>query len=157
MTDQPDTLRADVLAHATRLLAGGSTMTARDIAAALTKAGLVGVDKRLVNSVLTIEGKGRFSYDRTAYTYTLSNPDAPTAPAPTSHTDSASTPNRDTVLAACRKLFTDGKPRTAKEIVAELTKQGMIGVDKALVGSVLMREGKELFTYDRKTYMYAPR
>ncbi len=132
-------------------------MTARDIAAALTKAGLVGVDKKLVNSVLTIEGKGRFSYDRNAYTYALSNPDALAAPAPTTHTDSAPALNRDAVLAACRKLFADGKPRTAKEVAAELTKQGMAGVDKSLVGSVLTREGKELITYDRTNYTYLPR
>ncbi len=89
MPNQPDTLRADVLAHATRLLANVSRMTARDIAAALTKAGVVGVDKTLVNSVLTIEGKGRFSYDRTTYTYALANPDASAAPAPTTHTERA--------------------------------------------------------------------
>ncbi len=119
--------------------------------------GLVGVDKKLVNSVLTTLGKGRFSYDRITYTYALSNPDAPAAPAPTSQTDSAPAPNRDAVLAACRKLFADGLPRTAKEIAAELTRQGMAGLDKALIGSVLMREGKELFTYDRKSYTYSPR
>ncbi len=157
MTDQPATLRADVLAHTTRLLAGSSPMTARDIAAALTKAGLVGVDKKLVNSVLTIEGKDRFSYDRATYTYALSNPDALAAPAPTTHTDRGPEINRDVLLAACRKLIVDGKPRTAKEIAAELTKQGMAGVDKSLVGSVLMREGKELFTYDRTNYTYSPR
>lgn len=157
MTDQPATLRAEVLARATPLLAGGSPMTARDIAAALTKAGLVGVDKKLVNSVLTIEGKGRFSYDRTSYTYALASPDAPAAPAPTNHTESKLEVNRDALMAACRKLFADGKPRTAKEIAAELTRQGMAGVDKALVGSVLMREGKEQFTYDRTNYTYLPR
>jgi hypothetical protein len=53
------------------------------------------------------------------------------------------------VLVACRKLFVDGKPRTAMEVTAEHTRQGMAGVDKALVGSVLMREGKELIAYDR--------
>ncbi len=157
MDDQPATLRAEILARTTHLLAGGSSMTARDIAATLVKGGLVGVDKKLVNSVLTIEGKGRFSYDRTSYTYALASPAAPAAPAPTNHTESQIEVNRDALMAACRKLFADGKPRTAKEIAAELTKQGMAGVDKSLVGSVLIREGKELFTYDHKTYTYLPR
>jgi hypothetical protein len=91
MEERPEAIRAKILEGATNLLAYG-ILTTRDIAAALTKAGLVGVDKRLVNSVLTTLGKGRFSYDRTTYIYALSSPDAPIVPAPTTHTDSATAP-----------------------------------------------------------------
>ncbi len=151
MPDQPATLRTEVLARATHLLASGSGMTARDLTVALVKSGLAGVDKSLVNSVLSIEGKSRFSYDRATYTYELVNPDAPTAPTAATRTTNESAANRDAVLVASRNLFADGKPRTAKEVATELTRQGMAGVDKALVGSVLMREGKELFSVLGKT------
>lgn len=154
--EQTGDLRARVLARAAELLASGQAMSAKEIAAALTKAGLAGVDKSLVNSVLSREGKGRVSYDRASFTYALGDGEA-TATRPAAspqRSNSEPPPERGAVLAAARSLLGDGKPRTAREIASELQKRGLGGVDKSLVNSVLSREGKELISYDRSNFTY---
>jgi hypothetical protein len=155
--EQTPALRARVLERAAQLLAGGAAMSAKEIAAALTKAGLTGVEKSLVNSVLSREGKGRFSCDRTSYTYTLGGNGvavAPASSAPRERGNAEPPPERAAVLAAARSLLGDGKPRTAREIASELQKRGLGEVDKSLVNSVLSREGKELISYDRSNFTY---
>jgi hypothetical protein len=113
------------------------------------------VDKSLVNSVLSREGKDQFSYDRATFSYRLVGSsegaavatDTPTAPAADSH-------QRDAILAAAERLLAEGKARTAKEIAAELRARGMADLDKQLVNSVLAREGKGRFEYNREGYTY---
>lgn len=154
-------LRSEVLTRTKALLAEGKVMSAKDIAAALLKGGLAGVDKSLVNSVLAKEGRGQFSYDRTSYTYTLADPNAPPLAAsphreqPASDEPTGPAADRTAVLNAARALLADGTPRMAKEIAAALTAQGIAGVDKSLVNSVLAKEGKGLFNYDRATFKYS--
>ncbi len=156
-------LRAEVLARTRELLADGKPRMAKEITAELLKRGLTGVDKSLVNSVLAVEGKGQFSYDRTSYAYTLAGADG--HPPATPRADGAATASpkpqrepvdpalRQRVLATTRELLADGKPRMGKEIAAELVKRG-VQADKSLVNSVLAVEGKGQFSYDREKYTY---
>jgi len=156
-------LRAEVLTRTRELLADGKPRMAKEIAAELLKRGLAGVDKSLVNSVLAVEGKGQFSYDRTSYAYTLAGADG--QPPATPPTDGAATASpkpqrepadpalRQRVLVATRELLTDGKQRMSKEIAAELARRG-VQADKSLVNSVLAVEGKGQFSYDREKYTY---
>ena len=164
-TAAPAVSRALVLERIWQLLQDGQPRTAKEIAAALGKLGLVGIDKSLVNSVLAREGKGGVVYDHAAYTYTLADPTAPSpdvsdlpplAPRADAAAPDPSAPaaDRAAVLAAARALLLDGQPRTARQIAAELVKGGITGVDKSLVNSVFAREGKDLVTYDRATYTY---
>jgi hypothetical protein len=155
--EQTYDLRAQVLARAEALLARSEAMSAKEIAAALTKAGIAGVDKSLVNSVLSREGKGRVSYDRASYTYALAAGGEEAASTPVAASERRSSeppPERGAVLAAARSLLGDGKRRTARQIASELQQRGLGGVDKSLVNSVLSREGKELVSYDRSDFTY---
>jgi hypothetical protein len=165
MEQEPTVSRALVLERAWQLLQDGQPRTAKEIAAALGRLGMVGVDKSLVNSVFAREGKGGVVYDRAAYTYTLADPAAPPPdvsdlppPAPRAGEPApdpaAPAADRAAVLAAARALLLDGQPRTARQIATELVTGGISGVDKSLINSVLAREGKDLVTYDRTTYTY---
>ncbi|PZS06341.1 MAG: hypothetical protein DLM69_00165 [Candidatus Chloroheliales bacterium] len=61
--------REAVIATARQLLADGKPRTAREITLALREGGMAGLDKSVVNSVLTREGKGEFRYEDQSYTY----------------------------------------------------------------------------------------
>ncbi len=110
--------RSRVLEGAMKLLADGVPRRAKDIASALSQSG-AWVDKSLVNSVLSKEGKEQFSYDRAAFTYRLAVSSEAAADAsegsdaPTAQPENA--PHREAVLAAARQLLSDGKPRSAKD------------------------------------------
>lgn len=159
MTDVgPSSLdRSRVLEGATKLLADGVPRRAKDIASALSKSG-AWVDKSLVNSVLSKEGKEQFSYDRITFSYRLIGSSEAAADAsegsaaPTAQSENA--PHREAVLVAALRLLSDGKPRSAKEIAAELKARGLAGLDKSLVNSVLSREGKGQVEYSREDHTY---
>lgn len=149
--------RSRVLEGAVKLLADGVPRRAKDIAVELSKLG-AWVDKSLVNSVLSKEGKGQFSYDRATFSYRLigSSEDVTAASvgsdAPAAQPENA--PQREALLAASQWLLADGKARTAKQIVTELKERGVTGLEKSLVNSVLAREGKGQFEYSREDYTY---
>lgn len=144
--------RSRVLEAAARLLADGKPRRAKEIAAALSAEGGAWADKSLVNSVLSREGKGQFSYDPANYTYSLVG-SAPAPAAPPS-SEQAAVHERAAVLAAARRLMADGQPRSAKEITAQLRDKGMAGLEKSQVNSVLTREGGGEFDYDPATHSY---
>ena len=156
--------RGSVLEGARRVLADGQPRKAKEIAAALVAGGLAGVDKSLVNSVLAREGRGEFAYDRTAYTYSLGGPGAPTAAgaterpampaAPTTAAVGGTAVPRTVILGSICAVLRDGQPRQSREIVAELAKRGLAGIDKSVVNSVLSREGRGVVVYDRAAYTY---
>jgi hypothetical protein len=164
MDPQPETTgpaRQNVLEEARRLLGDGQPRTAKEIAAELGKRGLGGVDKSLVNSVLSREGHGEFAYDRTSYTYSLGGEPASDTGSPPARSrapqaaPAESSVPRQAVLDLTRAVLRDGQPRTSREIAAELVKRGLAGVDKSLVNSVLSREGRGQFSYDRTAYTYS--
>ncbi|HMA33011.1 MAG TPA: hypothetical protein VKY74_00920 [Chloroflexia bacterium] len=152
--------RAEVLAQAGALLQDGQPRKAKQIAAELGARGLAGVEKSLVNSVLSREGAGQFVYDPGTYTYTVADPTAPPGaraappagrPAPAGDVPA---PSRQAVLGAAHRLLADRQPRTARQIARALTQEGLGAVDKTLINSILKREGQTLVQYDPDTFTY---
>ena len=171
---QPNPIaRADVLEQALAILDSGTPWTAREIAAEI---GLPGVDRRLVNSILSREGAAQVHYDPATHAYTrasdapplaASAADVPEAAVPQAPADavpepaaprpaaaSIPPPPRAAVLEAALRALADGRPRTTRQLAAELARGGLVGADKRLIGSVLTRDAPGRVTYDRTTFTY---
>ena len=63
-------------------------------------------------------------------------------------------PPRAAVLEAALRALADGRPRTTRQLAAELARGGLVGADKRLIGSVLTRDAPGRVTYDRTTFTY---
>ncbi len=64
------------------------------------------------------------------------------------------TASRVQILRAVRTLLSDGKPRTARALVEELARTGLL-TDKAIVNSVLCIDGRHDFVRDNTNFTYA--
>jgi hypothetical protein len=71
--DGPPIDRGALLSACLAIMADGGQHAAKDLARDL-RAQFPNVTRKLVNSVLSVEGKGDIFYDRAAYTYSLSAP-----------------------------------------------------------------------------------
>ena len=71
--DGPPIDRGALLSACLAIMADGEQHAAKDLARDL-RAQFPNVTRKLVNSVLSVEGKGDIFYDRAAYTYSLSAP-----------------------------------------------------------------------------------